>query len=114
MGSYFVKKGGELYMKLSDFDKFGEEGMTKEEYTKQQKSVEKNCLFIKCPTYVKGDPSVGYCYPLIGTSGVIHSEKDCLCETCSNYKEFELDKTFYCTRCSDLCQMQKIQVLSGP
>ncbi len=101
-------------MKFSDFDKFGEEGMTKGEYVANQKSVEKNCLCATCPTYVKGDSSAAYCYPLIGTSAVIHTEKGCLCETCPNFKEYELDKTFYCTRCSDLCQMQKVQVLSGP
>ncbi|MBI5756574.1 MAG: DUF2769 domain-containing protein [Nitrospirae bacterium] len=101
-------------IELSDFDRFGVEGMTKEEYIEKQEDVVKNCLCMKCPTYVKGDAPTGYCFPLVGTSRIIHAEKNCICETCPVYKENELDHTFYCTRCSELCQTQKKQVLSGP
>ena len=48
-----------------------------------------------------------YCFPLIGTSAKIQKEKDCICKTCSIFKEYELNHSFYCTRCSQVCQMSK-------
>lgn len=93
--------------RVSEFDPFGIERMGKEEYTKRQAYVTQKCLCPKCPTYVKGDSPTGYCFPLIGTSKLIHVEKDCICETCPVYKEYDLTHTFYCTRCSQLCQAYK-------
>lgn len=99
---------------VSELDKFGIEGMSKEEYNARQHYIVQKCLCMKCPTYVKGDSPVGYCFPLIGTSSMIHFEKECICETCPIYSEYELSHTFYCTRCSQLCQAYKEQVSAGP
>lgn len=95
-------------------DKFGVEEMSKEEYQKKQDYVTKNCKCPGCPTYMEGDAPVGYCLPRIGTSKKISTEKECVCETCPIYKEYELENTFYCTRCSEVCQDLKGQVLMGP
>ncbi|HHD10969.1 MAG TPA: DUF2769 domain-containing protein [Deltaproteobacteria bacterium] len=99
--------------KVSDFDRFGIENMSKEEYEERQQYVLKNCLCPSCPTYVEGDYPYGYCFPPIGTSRKIMHEKECICETCPIYREYELNHTFYCTRCSQLCQTYKQEVAAG-
>lgn len=90
-------------------DKFGVEEMSEAEYRKKQDYVVKNCKCAKCPSYVAGDAPVGYCFPLIGTSKKIQWEKGCVCETCPVYKEYDLTHTFYCTRCSQVCQTLKTE-----
>lgn len=90
-------------------DKFGIETISEAEYQKRQNYVLKNCKCNGCTTYVKGDAPVGYCFPPIGTSKKIQWEKDCICETCPVYKEFDLSHTYYCTRCSQLCQTIKTE-----
>ena len=102
-------------MKISEFDNFGVEEMNKEDYARNQTSVMEKCLCPSCPTYVEGDTPFGYCYPMSGTSKNITSEKDCVCKSCPVFKEYELDHSFYCTRCSQLCQIyKKIEVCAGP
>lgn len=100
-------------MKVSVFDNFGVEGMSREEYATKQKYVLSKCLCPKCPTYIQGDNPIGYCFPLVGTSDKIKWEKECICETCPIYKEYELTHTFYCTRCSQVCQSYKMEVGGG-
>lgn len=102
-----------MVVKISDFDKFGVEDMTAEEHAKKQDYVIKKCKCPTCPTYVKGDNPVGYCFPFVGTSKNIHKEKDCICSTCQIYKEHELTHTFYCTRCSQVCQAYKMECGGG-
>lgn len=99
--------------KFDSIDRFGIESMSKEEFLKKQDYVTKKCKCPSCPTYVKGDAPTGYCFPLIGTSKKIQWEKDCVCETCPIYKEYELTHTFYCTRCSQNCQALKTEVAGG-
>lgn len=90
-------------------DRFGVETMEEVEYRKRQDYVVKNCKCAKCPTYIAGDAPVGYCFPLIGTSKKIQWEKECVCETCPIYGEYDLTHTFYCTRCSQVCQTLKTE-----
>jgi hypothetical protein len=90
-------------------DKFGVEEMAPEEYREREAYVIKNCKCTGCPTYVEGDSQPAYCFPFIGTSKTIQWEKDCLCETCSVYGEYDLNHTFYCTRCSQACQTMKTE-----
>ncbi|MFQ5736038.1 MAG: DUF2769 domain-containing protein [Thermodesulfobacteriota bacterium] len=99
--------------KYDQIDKFGTEDMTAEEEKARFDYVVKNCKCVGCPTYVEGDSPVGYCFPAIGTSKNIQWEKDCICETCPIFKEYELSHTFYCTRCSQLCQALKSDVQGG-
>lgn len=94
-------------------DNFGIESMSDEDFKKRQEYVSKNCKCQGCPTYVKGDSPIGYCYPMIGTSRNIQWEKECICETCPIFKEFELTHTFYCTRCSQVCQTTKVEGIGG-
>lgn len=101
-------------VRVSQFDNFGVEDMSKEEYAGKQAYVIGKCLCANCPTYVKGDSPIGYCFPLVGTSKMIKWEKDCICETCPVYKEYELTHTFYCTRCSQVCQAYKAEVSIEP
>ncbi len=98
---------------LSAFDKFGIESMSREEFDARQAYVIKNCICTTCPTYIKGDSPTGYCFPLVGTSKNIKWEKDCLCGKCPIRKEYDLTHTFYCTRCSQLCQAYKIEIGAG-
>lgn len=100
-------------VKVSQFDNFGIESMGKAEYEEKQSSVLSLCKCPKCPTYVKGDSPYAYCFPLIGTSKKIQFEKDCICETCPVYSEYELTHTYYCTRCSQLCQTYKAEAAAG-
>lgn len=101
-------------MKITDYDRFGEEGLSKQEYTKRQSEILKRCKCQACPTFVKGDnPAGAYCFPMVGTSKAIQWEKECICETCPIYKEYELEHTFFCTRCSQLCQTYKKEVGGG-
>ena len=95
--------------KYDRIDKFGIETMEEAEYSKKQAYVTKNCRCSKCPTYVSGDNPVGYCFPLIGTSQKIQWEKKCICDTCPVFKEYELEHSFYCTRCSQVCQALKME-----
>ena len=95
--------------KYERIDKFGIETMSDDEHRKKQDYVVKNCRCAKCPTYIAGDAPVGYCFPLIGTSKKIQWEKSCVCETCPIYKEYGLTHTFYCTRCSQVCQTLKTE-----
>ena len=89
-------------------DKFGIDKIGREDYLKKQSLVTKACKCAGCPSFVKGDAVPGgYCYPLIGTSKVIQWEKDCICASCSIYKEYDLTHTHYCTRCSSVCQSMK-------
>ena len=99
--------------KYDRIDKFGIETMERKDFQKKQDYVLKSCKCPGCPTYVKGDNPVGYCFPLIGTSKKIQWEKDCICETCPIWKEYELDHTHYCTRCSEVCQDLKFEGGAG-
>lgn len=99
--------------KYERIDKFGIEQMAQKDYQSKQDYVVKNCKCAGCPTYVKGDVPTGYCFPLIGTSKKIQWEKDCICASCPVYKEYELDYSHYCTRCSQVCQALKIEVAGG-
>lgn len=100
--------------KISDFDRFGVESIDTKKYANLQATIISKCLCSKCNSYVQGDNPTGYCFPLIGTSQKIHNEKDCICSTCPVYKEHELDHTYYCTRCSHICQTYKTQTAIGP
>lgn len=95
--------------KYDRLDRFGVMVIDKSEYERKQAYVVKNCKCPGCPTYVAGDAMPGYCFPTIGTSDSIKSEKDCICGICPVYKEYELNHTFYCTRCSQVCQGLKIE-----
>ena len=99
--------------KVSSFDNFGVEDMGKEEYAEKMAYVVQNCKCEGCPTYVKGDEKPGFCFPVIGTSSAIHHEESCLCSSCPIYEEYELSHTFYCTRCSQLCQTHKVEDAGG-
>lgn len=88
-------------------DAFGVTEIDKAAYDKKYAYVTQNCKCKGCPTYVPGDAKIGFCFPLIGTSEKIQKEKDCICGTCPIYKEYELNHTFYCTRCSQVCQTNK-------
>ncbi len=99
--------------KYDEIDKFGTENMTAAEEKVKFAYVSKNCKCPGCPTYVKGDSPIGYCFPAIGTSKKIQWEKECICETCPVFKEYELNHTFYCTRCSQYCQALKSDVQGG-
>jgi len=96
-------------VKVNSADNFGVEEMSEAEYAKRQAYVVKKCLCNKCPTFVKGDEMIGFCFPVIGTSKVIHHEESCICGTCPIYDEYELNHTFYCTRCSQVCQTHKVE-----
>lgn len=100
-------------MKMSDYDKFGEEGLSREQYARKQDYVVGKCLCSGCPSFVKGDDVAGFCYPLIGSSKVIKWEKGCLCETCPVFTEYDLSHTYYCTRCSQACQTYKTDAAIG-
>lgn len=99
--------------RVSDFDRFGVENMSEEEYAAKQNAIISMCICSQCPTYVEGDSPIGYCFPLVGTSKLIHKEVECICERCPVYSEYELTHTFYCTRCSQLCQAYKSELGAG-
>ncbi|MFQ5442022.1 MAG: DUF2769 domain-containing protein [Thermodesulfobacteriota bacterium] len=99
---------------MGNLDKFNVESMTKEEHEQKKEYVIKNCKCPGCPSYVEGDSPVGYCFPLIGTSKKIQWEKECICESCPIWKEYDLGHTFYCTRCSEVCQTMKTEVEDAP
>lgn len=99
---------------MKRFDTFSIEEMSAKDYAKKQAYVIKNCQCAGCPTYLDGDTPVGYCFPLIGTSRMIKIEKDCICARCPIYREYELSHTFYCTRCSQVCQAYKAEIGVGP
>lgn len=94
-------------------DNFGVEKMGKDEHQKMFDYVQKNCKCPECPTYVEGDTPVGYCFPVVGTSKKIQWEKECICESCPIFKEFELNHNHYCTRCSQYCQNLKREAGAG-
>lgn len=100
-------------VKISDFDNFGVEDLSDKEFQERQKYVLSKCKCPGCPTYVKGDTPYGYCYPPIGTSSKIKKEVNCVCTSCPVYKEYELTHTFYCTRCSQVCQAFKAEAGGG-
>ena len=97
-------------VKLSEFDNFGVEDMPGGDYEKKQAELQKLCKCATCPTFVKGDAMTAYCFPLSGTSKKIQKEIDCICKTCPVFKEYELTHSFYCTRCSQVCQAYKAEV----
>lgn len=99
--------------KFSDSDNFGVEEMSDEAYDAKQADVVSRCKCESCPTYVKSDETIGYCFPLVGTSKNIKWEKECICGTCPVYKEYQLSHTYYCTRCSQLCQEYKTSSQGG-
>lgn len=88
-------------------DKFGEMEMSEAEYGKKKIYIAGFCKCSGCPSFVTGDKEPGgYCFPPSGESKVIKWEKDCVCGTCPVYKEYSLEHTHYCTRCSEYCQME--------
>lgn len=99
----------EIMSKFDRMDRFGVMTIDKAEYERKQAYVMKNCKCSGCPSYVPGDPQAGYCFPAIGTSSKIEFEKECICKTCPVFKEYELNHTFYCTRCSQVCQTLKTE-----
>ena len=100
-------------VKLADFDSFGVEDMSGDEFESKQAYVTSKCMCQGCPSYVEGDVPIGYCLPLIGTSKKIKYEKDCLCTKCPIYHEYDLTHNHYCTRCSQVCQAYKAEVGGG-
>lgn len=99
--------------KVSDFDNFGVEDMDAAQTKERQAYVLERCKCEGCPSFVQGDEFAGFCFPAFGTSDVIKHEKDCLCRSCPVYGEYELNHTFYCTRCSQHCQAFKSEVGGG-
>ncbi len=99
--------------KVSDFDKFGVEAMSKDEHNGLQSSLNEKCLCAGCPSYVEGDENIAFCFPLTGASTAIKQEKGCMCDGCPVYKEYELTHGHYCTRCSQLCQTYKTELGAG-
>lgn len=101
-------------------DKFGELEMNEAEYAKKEKAILVVCKCKGCPSFVSGDSMVedgieegAYCFPPVGGSKVIKWEKDCICSTCPVYKEYDLEHTHYCTRCSELCQIEGGDAVGG-
>lgn len=99
--------------KFDSLDKFGIEKMEVEEFKKKQDYVLKKCKCSSCKSFVKGDATAGFCFPLIGTSKSIQKEISCDCSKCDVFKEYELSHTYYCTRCSQYCQTLKTEGLGG-
>ncbi|MDH4226229.1 MAG: DUF2769 domain-containing protein [Deltaproteobacteria bacterium] len=99
--------------RMGEYDRFGVENMGKEEFTAAQERIMQLCKCPSCPTYVKGDKPYGYCFPVIGTSSMIKKEVDCKCFGCDVYKDYSLDNSYFCTRCSQLCQTFKKEAGGG-
>lgn len=99
--------------KIHEFDPFHVEDMGNEERAAKQAYVTSKCLCLTCPTYVAGDEAVGFCFPMNSKSTVIKWEKDCLCSKCPVYSEVDLTHSFYCTRCSQVCQAYKAELGAG-
>ncbi len=99
--------------KVAEYDKFGVDVMEKEEYSAKQKELMEQCKCTGCPSYVEGDNPYAYCFPMVGTSNKIKKEVDCFCSTCPVFEEYQLDHDYYCTRCSELCQVFKGEAGGG-
>ncbi len=100
-------------VKVNQFDNFGVETMSPDQTKNAHEEIMTKCKCTECPTFVEGNEPQGYCFPVVGTSSVIKHEKDCICTTCPVYKDYELSHTFYCTRCSQLCQAYKLEAGAG-
>lgn len=101
-------------MGVHNIDKFGELEMNEAEFAKKEKAILAVCKCKSCPTFVPGDEEEGaYCFPPVGGSKAIKWEKDCICSTCPVYKEYDLEHTHYCTRCSELCQIEESESIGG-
>ena len=58
-------------VKVNDFDNFGVEKMSEEEYKACLQVLEKDCLCNGCSSYVPGDKNTSFCFPIYGASSVI-------------------------------------------
>lgn len=62
------------------------------------------CTCKGCPTFADCGENIGYCFPMVGKSGCINEEKQCICVDCPVYSKMGLKHLFYCTRDSEKTQ----------
>jgi hypothetical protein len=74
------------------------------DFEKKLPDVNKMCICKGCPTYVKDEPKIAYCHPLVGQSKIIEKEKGCICGSCPVYKKMKMKFGYYCTRKSEMEQ----------
>lgn len=75
--------------------------MPPDEMEEKKKTVIELCTCPRCPSYVECDEKGGFCFPTIGKSGCIESEKGCICPGCPVTEKIGLKNNFYCTRGSE-------------
>jgi len=66
------------------------------------KEANGKCICKMCPTYVKCDESVAYCF--VGKSRCITKENGCLCPGCPVQAKTGFGHVFYCTRGAEKVQ----------
>ena len=92
-------------MLMKNMGKTAEEAdMMIAEFEKKLPMVKGMCICKGCPSYVKDEPIIAFCHPLVGKSKIITKEKGCICGTCPVYKKMKMKFGYYCTRASEMEQ----------
>lgn len=78
--------------------------MSPEELKQAEEKVKSVCICRSCPTFVEGAEPIGYCFPTIGKNDLIQEEDQCICPGCPVFSDFNLTKTYFCTRGSEIEQ----------
>lgn len=76
-------------------------GVPADEVGERTERANERCICPECPTYVEGDEDIAFCFPNVGESDVIETEKSCICGDCPVHDEYDMTKGFYCTRGSE-------------
>lgn len=77
------------------------------EMEEKKKMVLDMCTCRGCPSFQDCGEEIGYCFPTIGKSKCISDEKGCICGQCPVTEKMKLKHGYYCTRGSEMEQMNK-------
>lgn len=88
-------------------------GWDEAEFDNRERWVAEKCICTDCPSYVAEETELAFCWVATGASEVISQENDCVCGQCAVFNEAQLRTAYYCTRGSELEQLNELSEPGG-
>ena len=88
-------------------------GWDEAEFNDRERWVVDNCICSDCPSYVAQETEMAFCWAAIGDSEIITDENDCVCGQCAVFNQAQLRLAYYCTRGSELGQLDELSQEGG-
>jgi hypothetical protein len=85
-------------------------GWDEAKYNEMEQWAQTNCACPGCPTYLGGEGEAGmaFCWANIGHAEKISDERNCICGQCPVFNQVDMRFAYYCTRDSEVSQMNEM------